>query len=253
MHESNGPVRRCVVSLGINSPQLPDHPRALFQDFPRGVDRIRRRLQETGFAGDFLSWDREYPAGSPRHEEARAAFKPFCFIEAKARGYDLALWLDSGVYISAPLDPLFEVIKTRGYYFVPAGHSVGRFCRDEALAPLGISREKSFALPSAWSFVVGLDLRRSHTDTFLEQWRALATDGVTHKGPKWSGVRGYPRTASSDPRVHGHRSQGPMSVLALRLGMDQWSSKAEIAQYLDADRTFVRRFDEAPASAGPPR
>jgi len=58
----------------------------LFQDFLRGLDRIRRRLGETDFTGDFLSWDQEYPAGSPRHEEARFAFKPFCFLEAD-RGY----------------------------------------------------------------------------------------------------------------------------------------------------------------------
>lgn len=244
MLQSKEPTRRCVMSLGINSPQLPDHPAALFQDFPRGLDRIRRRLQETDFTGDFLSWDREYPAGSPRHEETRFAFKPFCFLEAKARGYDLALFVDAGVHVKAPLDPLFDVIASRGYYFVQTHHSVGSFCKDEALAPLGISREESFGIPSAWGFVIGLDLRDERSNRFLGQWCALAADGVTFNGPKWSGVRGFPRLASADVRVRGHRSQGPMSVLALRLGMDQWSTKEDVAQYLTSDRGYVRRFAE---------
>lgn len=249
MLQSNEPPRRCVMSLGINSPQLPDHPTVLFQDFPRGLARIRRRLRETEFTGDFLSWDQEYPAGSPRHEEARFAFKPFCFLEAKACGYDLALSVDAGAYVKASLDPLFDVIASQGYFFVRTHHSVGSFCRDEALAPLGISREESFDIPSAWGFVIGLDLRDDRSTRFLEQWSALAADGVTFNGPKWSGVRGYPRAASADVRVRGHRSQGPMSVLALRLGMDQWSTKADVAHFLDSDRSYVRRFDEPPASA----
>lgn len=139
---------------------------------------------------------------------------------------------------------MFDAIASQGYYFVRTHHSVGSFCRDEALAPLGISREESFDIPSAWGFVVGLDLGDDRSNRFLEQWSALAADRVAFIGPKWSAVRGYPRTASADPRVRGHRSQGPMSVLAMRLGMDQWSTKQEIAQYLHADRGFVRRFDE---------
>ena len=51
---------------------------------------------------------------APRHEEIRFAFKPFCFLEAKARGYELALFVDAGVSIKAPLDPLFDVIARQG-------------------------------------------------------------------------------------------------------------------------------------------
>lgn len=239
------------MSLGINSPQLPDHPSALFQDFPRGLDRIRRRLRETDFTGDFLAWDREYPAGSPRQEEARFAFKPFCFLEAMKRGYDLGLLVDASVVIKAPLDPLFDAIASQGYLFVQSHHSVGSFCRDEALDPLGISREESFDIPSAWGFAIGLDLRDDRSTRFLEEWSAL--DRVTFNGPKWSGVRGYPRTASADVRVRGHRSQGPMSVLALRLGMDQWATKVEVARFLGSDRHYVRRFDESLSSVAEAR
>ena len=238
--------RWCVLSLGINSPPLPDHPAALFQDFPRGLDRIRERLAETRFPGDFLTWDREYPIGSPRHEETRFAFKPFCFREARGRGYDLALWVDSSIVIELPLDPIFDVIESQGYYIVAENHSVGRFCRDEALEPLDITREESFTMPSAWGSVIGLSLRDARSVRFLDQWAALATDGISFVGPKWSGVRGFPPTASSDPRVQGHRSQSAMSVVALRLGMDRWATKTEFSRYFRDDRRYVRTFDEAP-------
>lgn len=236
--------RDCVLSLGINSPDLPDHPRTLFQDYPRGLARIGRDLEETGFRGDYVFWDRDYPAGSPRHEDVRFAFKPFCFLEAKQRGHRFALFVDAGIQVNAPLDPIFAAIRSQGYYFVAERHSVGKFCKDEALRTLGITREESFDMPSAWGCVIGLDLQDERSSRFLDEWAALATDGVSFVGPKWSGVRGFPRTASADPRVHGHRCQSAMSVVALRHGMDRWMSRKEFLEFFTSDRSFVRRFDE---------
>jgi hypothetical protein len=238
--------RRCVLSLGINSPPLPDHPRTLFQDYRRGLLRIRDQLSALHFAGDFVFWDQDYPQGAPRHEEARFAFKPFCFEEARRRGYQLALWMDSCVVINDGtwLDHLFDVIRDQGYMFVSESHSVGMFCRDEALPALGITREESFRLPSAWGCVIGLNLTDERSLRFLESWKQLAAEGTSFRGPKWSGVRGAPRTASLDPRVRGHRSQGAMSVVALRLEMNRWLSKRDFEKMFVADRKFVRTFDE---------
>jgi hypothetical protein len=129
-------------------------------------------------------------------------------------------------------------------------HSVGAHCRDEALVPLGITREESFEIPSAWGCVIGLDLESVRSCRFLDDWAALAADRVTFTRPKWSGVRGYPRTASADPRINGHRSQSAMSVLALRHGMDRWHTKSQFSAYFRADRQFVRQFDEGSPPAG---
>ena len=132
------------------------------------------------------------------------------------------LWLDAGIRIRRSLDPLFESIQRRGYLFFPERHSVGEYCKDDALGPLGITREESFAIPSCWAAVMGLDFESPKAVEFLRQWKERAADGVTFPGPKWSGVNGWPLTASKDPRVKGHRhDQTAASVIAHRLGMNE--------------------------------
>ena len=235
--------RMCVITLGINGPAPADHPSPLFQDYPRGVARIGQQLKEHGFSGRFLAWDREYLAGSPTFAQARCALKPFCFLEARAAGCDLVLWLDVSIKIKRPIDVMFEFIEQDGYLIFEGGHTVGEYCKDPALATLGIGREESFAMPSCSASVIGLDLTNHRSLQFLRRWRELASDQVTFPGPKWSGVGNWPRTASADPRVKGHRSdQLAASVLALRFGMDEWRSSHLFLEYFENDRAYVRRL-----------
>ena len=157
--------RMCVISLGVNSPQPADHPKALFQDFSRGLARIRNDLITFNFAGDFIVWDQNYPEGSPTHQKLMFAFKPFCFLEAKKKGYQLVLWMDTSIKIKQPLEPLFGLMRNEGYLIFQENHSVGEYCKDDALNPLGITREKSFELPSCSAGVLGLDLsNRDHSN-----------------------------------------------------------------------------------------
>lgn len=237
----------CVISLGVNAAVPSDHPAALFQDYSRGIARIRDGLSRAGYRGGFLAWDQRYPAGAPSGGEAFCAFKPFCFAEAQAQGYRFVLWVDAGIRIKGALDPLFELIQRRGYLFFPEQHSVGEYCKDDALGPLGITREESFAIPSCWTAVVGLDCESPKAVEFLRQWKERATDGVTFPGPKWSGVHGWPRKASQDPRVKGHRhDQTAASVIAYRLGMNEWESRELFDRFLAADPGFVRRYRGEP-------
>lgn len=143
--------------------------------------------------------------------------------------------------IKEPLDPLFRIIEDQGYLIPEGTHSVGEFCKDEALVTLGIGREESFEMPSCWSCVLGLNLEDPRSVRFLERWKELAADGMTFVGPKWSGVNGWPRTASQDPRVKGHRTdQLAASVIALKLGMDQWMPRDVFNQYFHNERALVR-------------
>lgn len=237
-------LRMCVISLGVNSPQPANRPEALFQNFSRGLARIREDLIKFNFQGDFIAWDQHYPEGSPTQQQANCAFKPFCFREAQKRGYQLLLWMDASIKIKQPLEPLFELMKREGYLMFKEDHSVGEYCKDDALKPLGITREESFELPSCWACVLGLDLSNQRLLEFLKRWTERAADGVTFPGPKWSGVKGWPSTASKDPRVKGHREQSPTSVLALKLGMDHWQSKELFDQFFECDRVFVRWYHE---------
>ncbi len=238
---------RCVITLGVNGAVPSDHPAAEFQDYSRGIARIRDGLRRTGYRGGFLAWDQRYPAGAPSGGEAFCGFKPFCFAEAQSQGYRLVLWMDAGIRIRGRLDPLFESIERRGYLFFPERHSVGEYCKDEALGPLGITRDESFAIPCCWSAVVGLDLGSPKAVEFLRQWQERATDGVTFPGPKWSGVHGWPPNASADPRVKGHRhDQTAASAIAYRLGMNEWESRELFERTLEADPGFVRRYRGEP-------
>jgi hypothetical protein len=204
-------------------------------------------LDKAGYQGAFLAWDQRYPEGSPTSDEAFCAFKPFCFAEAKAQGYRLVLWLDAGVRIRASLDPLFASIERKGYLFFPEQHSVGEYCKDDALVPLGITRDESFTIPSCRSTVIGLDFATPRAAEFLRQWKERAGDGVSFPGPKWSGVNGWPRTASQDPRVKGHRhDQTAASVIAHRLGMNEWESWDLFHSCLETDPGFVRQYHGEP-------
>jgi hypothetical protein len=240
-NNSSGLSKRCVITFGI-ADQLPsDHPQVV-RDFRDVLANLRLDLTRLRFRGDLLIWDREYPPGSPRHADAPMAFKPFCFEEAKRQGYTSILWVDASVIVKAPLEPLFDVIEREGYLFFQEDHSVGAFCKDAALAPLGITREQSFKMRSCWSCVVGLDFRHVAAEEFLRLWRTAAADGVTFPGAKWSGIKGYPRTVSPDPRVFGHRyDQTAASVFALRLGMTKWGSKEFFGQYFENNRKATYR------------
>lgn len=227
--------RRTIVSFGVTDRQPADHPQRL-RSFRGGLRRLRRDLAAQGFFGELALWE-SYPPGSPRHRDAPFAFKPFCLEQARRSGSELVLWLDASIRVKKPLDEIFQAIERDGYVLFAEDHSVGEYCKDAALAPLGITREESFHVPSVWACAVGIDLRSDKGKAFLDRWLSYATDGVTFPGPKWSGMKGFPRTASSDPRVRGHRyDQTAASVIARELGMDRLRPKSEFAEYFDNRR-----------------
>jgi UDP-N-acetylglucosamine:LPS N-acetylglucosamine transferase len=249
-------TKRCIITLGISEQPPADHPQ-LVRDFRPGISRLQASLVEIGCEADFILWDSEYPAGSPTHRDSPCGFKPFCFSEVAAQGYDIVLWLDATITAIKPIEYLFQCIERDGYLIFTEDHSVGAYCKDEALGPLGITREESFRMPSCWACALGLNLKDPRARAFLTEWQALATDGITFPGPRWSGVRGFPATASKDPRVKGHRyDQTAASVLALRLGMNKWHSKKAFAQFLRNNRRSIPTLLANTASArenGPSR
>jgi hypothetical protein len=238
-------MKKCCISLGINSDSPLNHPKPTFQDFSKGLNRIQDDLNIVGFGGEFISWDQSYPDGCPKQNQAHGAFKPFCFYEALNKGYDLVLWLDASIKIIAPLDPIFKYIEKDGYLIFQEDHSLGEFCKDDALVTLGIEREASFNMPCCWSCVLGLNLKNLNSQKFLKEWMNKALDGVTFPGPKWSGVFGWPQIASKDCRVKGHRhDQTAASAIALKYGMNKWKSKLFFHHFFENEREFVRSYQE---------
>jgi hypothetical protein len=235
----------CVITLGINGPIPHDHPKVTFQDFPAGIARIRADLQRNGFTGSIITWEKDFPIGSPTQQQAHGAFKPFCFYDAAKAGHNLVMWFDASIRVKQRIEPLFEIIREKGYLICREKHTVGEYCTDAALKTLAVTREEALQMQSCRSGVLGLNLRNPRSAEFLRQWRDRALDGVTFPGPKWSGVLGWPRTASDDPRVKGHRcDQTAASVIALKLGMNEWMDEEGFSAYFDIDRQSVRRLQE---------
>jgi hypothetical protein len=232
-------AKRCVITLGISDQPPADHPQ-IVRDFRPGIRRLESNLTANGYEGDFAFWDDEYPKGCPPHREIPYAFKPFCFLEVASQGYEVVLWLDAGLDVISSIEPLFQCIEHDGYIIFAENHSVGEYCKDDALATLGITREESFAMPCCRAGALGLDLRNARSREFLQKWQVLAMDGITFPGPRWSGVRGFPATASTDPRVKGHRhDQTAASVLALRLGMNKWRTHDFFQHFLRIKRRLT--------------
>ena len=181
---------------------------------PRGVQRLEDSLRGTPNPPDLLAWT-EHPAGCPTHQELPYAFKPWAFEEADRIGYRLAMWMDASCWVIRDLAPLWERIEREGHLLFRGGWSVGQWCKDEALDPLGMTRDEAMAIPDIHAAVIGLDLWNPDACAWLEEWALLSRDGVTFPGP-WRNDNGE---ASADERVLGHRhDQTAASALAHRHG-----------------------------------
>lgn len=195
----------CVVSLAIGR-----------SSYMSCLERLQESLKRVGFRGGFLGWSNELPPGSPTQLEAPMAFKTFCFREAHQRGYRYVLWLDAPMVALQKLDPIIEMVKTKGYILFndSYGQSMGRWCSDIALEHHNIDREQSLGIPEIPTSAIGFDLESRIGSEFLNRWQEICLDGVTCRGrrePYLSfadhDAMGWNKNqcASSDPRVGGHR------------------------------------------------
>jgi hypothetical protein len=212
--------RRCVISLATET-----------APFPRALRRLERSIRRVGFRGDIVLWPPgSYPRGCPQHADVPFGFKPFCFAEARQRGYDLVLWLDARCLAIRSLDPIFDQIAGRGWVlFRNRTYALGEWASDLALELLGLSREQALTIPEVNGAAVGLDLTNSVALDFLERWHEIAKDGRAFRGieqPLRSRAeyldvkKNRGGKASGDPRVRGHRhDQTVAGILAHRLAM----------------------------------
>ncbi len=211
---------RCVISLATVA-----HP------YVEGLRRLERSLSATHFSGELVCWrPGEFPSGAPAHRQVPFAFKPYCFAEARRRGFDSVLWLDSSCVALRSLDPVFRQIEREGHVIFRNGrHSVGAWSSDRALDELGLSRAQAMKIPEVNAAAIGLSLRHAAALEFLEGWIDAARGGVAFRGVdeelltradydavKWN----RDGRVSGDPRVRGHRhDQTVAGVLAYRLGL----------------------------------
>ena len=231
--------KRCVISLATSD-----------KHFPEGLIRLEQSLRSIGFADDFLPWPPgSFPDGSPPHIEVPFAFKAFCFLEAKRRGVDLVLWLDSSCVVIRTLDPIFKEIEEGGYIvFKNSRHMLGEWSSDKTLDIFGMSREQAMNIPEINAAAVGLNMNNEVAVDFLDKWVEQARGGIAFRGieEQFDTVDDYQdvkwnrsNRVSADPRVRGHRhDQTVAGILAYRLGM-KLSTRG--LQAYSHERRVVRR------------
>jgi len=182
----------------------------------RGQRRLWESMEERSENATRLFWLDEYPPGSPTHEEAPYAFKPYAFQRARTLGFDQAIWLDASVWLHRkPLDDVWARIDEDGWYLEPDGNMVGNWIGDRQLGLVGISRDQAMEIPLFEGKMIGLDFRNETACTFLDEWTDLADRGAFNG--RWDNAD---RFESSDERCRGHRHDIACgSPIAVRLGM----------------------------------
>lgn len=197
--------------------------------YPRGQARLIKQLHKTATVCDPIMWCNTYPEGSVPIDEIPYTFKPKAFREAQRRGYKIALWMDSAVYPVKNLIPVFAQLNTQPVLaLLNGGWQVGQWCCDEALGPLGISREQAMQIPEVTTCMFGLNLGSPEAQRFLNEWDRLS---FTFKG-HWANEKIIDKIremklpfrsvgpVSDDERVYGHRhDQTAASVILHKMGI----------------------------------
>lgn len=179
------------------------------------------RLVNSAFPEVSITWTDGWPRNSPQHHEAPYAFKPMAVKEVRDGHSNLninqVLWMDASCVVNKPLDPIWAYIEEHGILMFEDGWTIGQWCKDAALEPLGFkSRDEALAVPLIYACVMGFDFRKTVANEFLDRWVTYALDGVTFPG-SWTNANGE---ASSDPRCLGHRhDQTVASALAWQMGV----------------------------------
>lgn len=209
--------------------------------YPRGAARLIESLERQGCTIPLYSWINVYPPESPTDLPYRS--KPHAMRHAQSLGHDIVIWIDAAFYAIRPINPLIEHIARIGYYLVDNGAIVGEWCRDAALAPLGIDRETSMRITEASSYCVGLNFHDARCRELLNRWTETAHHPDIFPGPHTNTAhpdfKPPARNAgwcSDDPRVKGHRhDQTALSVIAWQLGMFQLTPRPVFCDYAHDD------------------
>ena len=188
-------------------------------NFLKGAKKIEKELIRQKFDGDFFLFT-EIPKGCPTHEKSSYGFKAFCIKEVFLNGYNHILYLDSSTKIVGPIQTIFDVIATDGYYLHCNNYdngTIGMFCTDEVLEKYNVTRDEVMDIKYHVGSFCGLNMNLNICKEFLEEFLERAVDGSFYKaGGNYDKMWEIHR---QDDRQKGHRQQSVTSLIALKLGM----------------------------------
>jgi len=174
----------------------------LFAVAPRLGRRIDGR-ENLAHADDFLA--------CPSHRAVPYGFKPFLIRALAARGCTTVLWCDVSVVIRRDPGPVFQIARERGIaVFDNPGCAQNVWTSDDALAAMGCPTDEAAQFMQIMGCVVAVCVEHPLGRKILEEWSALAEDGVT-----FLGAGGSTRPAF---RAHRH-DQSALSWLVRKYGV----------------------------------
>ena len=200
--------------------------------YHKGQQRLERTLNHHGFSHDIVTvkctqhgngWVVSGTINGKSFEPWHASEYPSdCVYTLKAaawdfarnQGYDVILWLDCSVWPVKPIEPLFDLIESEGYYFWRSGFSLGQTCGQHCLDYFQIDREASFDIHDTSTSMMGLKLSNPIAWDFYHQWLTSAKRGMFH------GSRAAIPGATGRQQLFEHRQdQSAASCLTHKLKM----------------------------------
>lgn len=190
-------------------------------NYKKGVERMKESIRQHSPMTGIVSYHDYEHIGSPPHKGEGSvpyAFKAYAMRKAMREVGGVLLWLDSCIYATQPLAPVFDHIKRHGYiFFNNIGYSIGDYTSDACLEKQGMSREKSFNAPMIMACAYGIDVANKIGLEFMLRYIHAAVDGVSYQGD-WFNDKGQ---VSSNPNCKGHRhDQSVASIIIQQMGLD---------------------------------
>jgi hypothetical protein len=151
----------------------------------------------------------------PPHAFAPYAFKVYAVEHARARGYNVVIWLDTPNRLIRRIEPWLEEIAKVGVYLQHDGFMTGQWANDKCLQYFGVTRDEAMQIPNIYACIYGFDFRHPITAQFFARWKQACKDGMFYgKG------KNTDKTESRDERCLGHRyDQTCAELVAHQLGI----------------------------------
>lgn len=196
--------RNCIISVGVG------------HWYPRGLERLSKSLLDCTFQGSVILMDSFYNE-EDTHLATPYYFKMQSFEAAFALGFDNILYVDASFWAVRDVTPIFDIIERDGYIIMDnPGHTTGRWCNDNALPLLGVTREEVDKMPHCMGGFIGLN---KHSPIAMELFK------------KWQDT---PKEAYRGSWENHRHDQTILSVHSYKLGM-KWHDHKGILDYNCAD------------------
>lgn len=142
------------------------------------------------------------------HQEIPYQFKPALFLEARRKGYEQVIWMDSTVKLLRHPQKALDYAGTNGITaYDNVGHPLRWYITKKAVENLGIHPQTLETLPQIMACVIVMDLTHTHVNEILDEWARQAEIGSFNDG------QGYHHEFKS----HRH-DQAVLSYLIFKYG-----------------------------------